>query len=262
MSLEELTRKEEEEARFLAKEERIRELRKELIGQDLEVDDVARILDLERSTVLRYLREQVIIGYQIGRTYRVSEDELRTYKERLLAQEREQQRRKRISADIEQKFALWARAQPEKQWAKTECPECGSVMLSSATQSYDADLDTYYDVRQGSCEVCGQKSSWHPSKEEIAQIANEAQWAKVEADVRYQLERLRQAGKVADEGHCDRCGCLALLRPPTLDDLDGLETIGITLPPNNCLVGSCGNCGYYVWMERPEPLHLVSDMPF
>jgi excisionase family DNA binding protein len=58
---------------------RARALREEMLGSALTLDEIAYILSLDRTTVAKYLREGTIVGFQIGREWRVTEEELRNY---------------------------------------------------------------------------------------------------------------------------------------------------------------------------------------
>jgi len=58
---------------------RAKALREEMLGSALTLDEVAYILSLDRTTVAKYLRERTIVGFQIGREWRVTEEELRAY---------------------------------------------------------------------------------------------------------------------------------------------------------------------------------------
>jgi hypothetical protein len=54
-------------------------LREDMLGSALNLDEVAYILGLDRTTVAKYLRESTIAGFQIGREWLVPEVELRNY---------------------------------------------------------------------------------------------------------------------------------------------------------------------------------------
>jgi len=58
---------------------RAKALREEMLGSALTLDEVAYILSLDRTTVAKYLRENTLVGFQIGREWRVAEEELRKY---------------------------------------------------------------------------------------------------------------------------------------------------------------------------------------
>lgn len=62
--------------------ERAQRLKAELFSDDLTVDEVAEVLTLDRSTILRYLREGTIAGYKTGREWLVKESAVRSYVQR------------------------------------------------------------------------------------------------------------------------------------------------------------------------------------
>jgi excisionase family DNA binding protein len=71
---------------------RAKALREEILGSSLNLDEVAFVLGLDRTTVAKYLRENVIVGFQIGREWLVPDEELRAYVRRLIEQRRGQPR--------------------------------------------------------------------------------------------------------------------------------------------------------------------------
>jgi excisionase family DNA binding protein len=79
---------------------RAKALREEILGSALNLDEVAYVLGLDRTTVAKYLRENVIVGFQIGREWLVPEDELRAYVKRMIAQRRELPRGEEGIADV------------------------------------------------------------------------------------------------------------------------------------------------------------------
>ena len=58
---------------------RAKVLREELFGSALTLDEAAYVLSLDRTTVAKYLRERVLLGFQIGREWLIPEEELRAY---------------------------------------------------------------------------------------------------------------------------------------------------------------------------------------
>ncbi|MDB5076870.1 MAG: ClpC ATPase [Chloroflexi bacterium] len=62
-----------------APSQRAKALREEMLGSALSLDEVAYILSLDRTTVAKYLRENTISGFQIGREWLVPEESLRNY---------------------------------------------------------------------------------------------------------------------------------------------------------------------------------------
>jgi excisionase family DNA binding protein len=51
---------------------------------DLTTEDVCFVTGLDKSTVLKYLKDGTIEGYQLGRSWRVTPDSMRKFKEHLI----------------------------------------------------------------------------------------------------------------------------------------------------------------------------------
>jgi excisionase family DNA binding protein len=75
-----------------APSQRAKALRDEIFGSALTLDEASYILSLDRTTVAKYLRENTIIGFQIGREWLIPEEELRTYVRRMIDERREEAR--------------------------------------------------------------------------------------------------------------------------------------------------------------------------
>jgi excisionase family DNA binding protein len=67
---------------------RAKALRDEIFGSALSLDEAAYVLGLDRTTVAKYLRENTLVGFQIGREWLVPEEELRAFVQRTIAQRR------------------------------------------------------------------------------------------------------------------------------------------------------------------------------
>lgn len=67
---------------------RVTRIKAETFGADLTVAEVAYILDADRTTILRYLHDNVIFGYQLGREWRIPITDFRGYVARLQAPRR------------------------------------------------------------------------------------------------------------------------------------------------------------------------------
>jgi excisionase family DNA binding protein len=67
---------------------RAKALRDEIFGSALTLDEAAYVLGLDRTTVAKYLRENSLVGFQIGREWLVPEDELRAFVQRIIEQRR------------------------------------------------------------------------------------------------------------------------------------------------------------------------------
>lgn len=65
-------------------------LKEELLGDfSLRVDDVAAVLEVDRSTVNRYIQDGALVALKIGREYRLSEPDVRDFLQALVARERQ-----------------------------------------------------------------------------------------------------------------------------------------------------------------------------
>ena len=79
--------------------DRARQLKAELLGEfSLTVDDVAGILEVERSTIYRYIQDGALAALKIGREFRLSETDVRGFLEALVERERERVRSLRLRA--------------------------------------------------------------------------------------------------------------------------------------------------------------------
>lgn len=127
-----------------------RELKRTLFGDDLTADDVAYVLDLDRTTILRYLREGVILGYQKGREWYVQPDELAAYKQRMLEEKRSEADRQRRLTALEAKRDRLAVSYPERaqEWRVGICTQCEAPLLLS----WDPN-DSRWDERCPECQT-------------------------------------------------------------------------------------------------------------
>src|SRR5262245_434015 len=96
------------EASAEAPSARAKALREEILGSALNLDEVAYVLGLDRTTVAKYLRENVIVGFQIGREWLVPEDELRAYVKRMIGHRRELPRGEEGISDLSVRSEPWS----------------------------------------------------------------------------------------------------------------------------------------------------------
>ncbi len=69
---------------------RAQKLKDELLGEfSLTVDDVAGVLEVDRSTIYRYIQDGSLVALKLGREYRLSERDVRAFLEGLIVRERE-----------------------------------------------------------------------------------------------------------------------------------------------------------------------------
>lgn len=102
----------------------VQSLKQELFD-DLTADDVCYVTGLDKSTVLKYLRDGTIAGYQLGRTWRVPPDSLRKFKEHLL----NEARAAAADARLERECEVLRSTEPDKGWATERCPRTGHLIL-------------------------------------------------------------------------------------------------------------------------------------
>lgn len=87
---------------FAAPSARAKALREEILGSALSLEEAAYVLGLDRTTVAKYLRDHVLVGFQIGREWLVPEEELRDYVRRLVDQRRRAVRREEAASEAGQ----------------------------------------------------------------------------------------------------------------------------------------------------------------
>jgi excisionase family DNA binding protein len=59
-------------------------IKQELFGDDLTADEAGYLLDVDRTTVLRYLRDGRLLGYQLGRAWRIPKQSLGEFRARAI----------------------------------------------------------------------------------------------------------------------------------------------------------------------------------
>jgi excisionase family DNA binding protein len=74
------------------REEAVQRLKQELFGDVYSPEEVATVLGVQPSTVMRYLREYQILGFKIGKTWKIREAEIAAFKERLMGEANSLQR--------------------------------------------------------------------------------------------------------------------------------------------------------------------------
>lgn len=69
-----------------APSKRAKQLRDEILGSTFTIDEAAYVLGLDRSTVAKYVRGGVLGAIQIGREWRIPENEIRSYVTRMASE--------------------------------------------------------------------------------------------------------------------------------------------------------------------------------
>ncbi len=120
--------------------------------------EVEHILDVDRTTVLRYLRDNVIFGYQLGREWRIPEGELRSYHQQLMDARRKEVRHAASEAEIARKLSLLNMHTADGDrppYLKIYCSNCAGPVLGK----FDLDEDTGNAWYNGDCGYCHQRVS-------------------------------------------------------------------------------------------------------
>lgn len=117
VSTDETTRSAETDANEYAGEapsERAKALRDEIFGSALTLDEAAYVLGLDRTTVAKYLRENLLFGYQVGREWFVPEEDLRAYVRRSVESRRAEMQGDRLAGGSGDQWNLgeWIRTNP------------------------------------------------------------------------------------------------------------------------------------------------------
>lgn len=106
-----------------------RMLKQELFGSDLTADDVSYILGLDRATILRYLREGRVVGYQVGREWRIPVENIKAYKAQMMAEKQREAERLVKTAVVEERRLLLQQSYPTKAWWASVCISCQEPLL-------------------------------------------------------------------------------------------------------------------------------------
>ncbi len=146
----------------------VQSLKAELFN-DLTTDDVCYITGLDKSTVLKYLKDGTIEGYQLGRSWRVTTESLRRFKEHLIAEAKRAVAEARLEHECERLQA----AEPDTGWDTARCPKTDALILVQDETELGADawvagIQEYVKTgrKVGECAEC----SWRNEDDEY-------QWA-------------------------------------------------------------------------------------
>lgn len=136
-----------------------RQLKEQVFAEDLTADEAAYVLDFDRATVLRYLREHLLVGYQLGREWRIPVEEIRNFRERMLFESRREAFRITLKARAEQ----LKRNHPYDGWEVSQCDHCYMPLLVSRDSQ---------ERKSGTCESCEKRVFVvKPEEDEVSETA-------------------------------------------------------------------------------------------
>jgi excisionase family DNA binding protein len=120
--------------------ERARLVREELFGQDFTTSEAAYILGFEdNATVLKYRRDGLLPGYQIGREYRFPKSSLEQFRRHLLKEQEAEAHKAIVEREADRKYRR-SQDMGTDYIRLGNCGECGTLL---ALEKPDQDDITY-----------------------------------------------------------------------------------------------------------------------
>lgn len=108
---------------------RAQQLKDELLGEfSLTVDDVAGILEVDRTTIYRYIQDGALAGLKIGREYRLSEADVKGFLASLIERERRRVAELRLRGGAHAQDTSEPRPLPVREPASTRPGEAGALL--------------------------------------------------------------------------------------------------------------------------------------
>ena len=108
---------------------RAQQLKDELLGEfSLTVDDVAGILEVDRTTIYRYIQDGALAGLKIGREYRLSEADVKGFLASLIERERRRVAELRLRGGAHARGTSEPRPLPVREPAPTRPGEAGTLL--------------------------------------------------------------------------------------------------------------------------------------
>jgi excisionase family DNA binding protein len=135
--------------------ERARLFRERMIPPDsFRVVDVAYILGVDPSSVLRYIRAGTLFATNVGREYLVAEQDLQNYIEGQQARRREKQRAARIRREVMEVYNRVKNTPAAEDLTLATCRHCGHETILQLDRKV---RDDGFNVRwTGPCQFCGE----------------------------------------------------------------------------------------------------------
>jgi excisionase family DNA binding protein len=142
--------------------------RKKFLGDDLTVESVGKIVDRDKATVLRWIREGKLVAYQIGKTYFVTREDLQAFKEGLRQEGHDKARAAKLEADTARRYEFMKLSRSFADSRLCKCPRCGyrTLIMSFTIEENPqmAYLDSFWNrwahLFTGTCAYCAFEYRW------------------------------------------------------------------------------------------------------
>jgi excisionase family DNA binding protein len=118
------------------------------------VVDVAYILDVDRSSVLRYIRAGTLFATNVGREYLVTEQDLQSYIEGQQSRRREKQKAARIRRDVMEVYNRVKNTPAAEELTLATCRHCGHETILQ--RDWEPRNDGFNGGWSGPCRFCGE----------------------------------------------------------------------------------------------------------
>ncbi len=212
-----------------------------------DVDEAAKRLGVDGSTIRRHIQNGDIIAFKLGKKYRIAQSDLRDFVARLRQESLDKVRDESLTRDLRARSArLQANAITAKEWGQTPCRQCTRPVLVQQQRNED-------DSRRGWKGTCG----WCQSELDLP-LLDAASFAAVKEDRMVQVRRYaawyretysrRQEGRTHAYTICTTPRCIA----PVIVALD--ETAA---EPR--WQGVCSVCQQRVDKPRDQVASLAAD---
>lgn len=232
--------------------ERARQAREELFGQDYTTVEAAYILGFDdTATVLKYRRDGLLPGYQIGREYRFPKSTLEQFRQHLL-QEQEQEARKTIIEREAERRYRHSQERGDDNVRLMKCSDCGTRISVTTADEHDSQYledHQYHPLQRGQriwmdkCPFCkAYPQVYHETKEEVGERV------RAEYLIRSQAGNEEVLRLVA----CPKCGTTAMAHEQSF--VEAME--GIDWPSD--LRIDCEYCGQESYMSS-KSAHLQGE---
>jgi len=229
--------------------ERARQAREELFGQDFTTVEAAYILGLDdAATVLKYRRDGLLPGYQIGRKYFFPKGSLEQFRQHLLNEQVQEARKTIVEREAESKYRL-SQKLGDDNVRLTTCGDCGTQISVTSMSESDAQYleDHQYQVLRGARGIWMDTCAFCDTYPQVYQETKEEVGERVRAE--YLIRTQTGNEEVLRLIACPNCGTTAMAHEQSF--VEAME--GIDWPSDLRIV--CEYCGQESYMSS-KSAHL------